>query len=380
MRKIRIVYTIPNFDTAGSGIALLKLVTRIDRQRFEPCIVCMHDRGALFQTIRNCGVPVHIHPYLTPQRPRYRFLRGILQTSRFFRSLGADIVFSYHYAPDLSEVFAARLSGARFLYVKKNMGWNGPSRKQWRIKTWLAHAITVQNRDMLDMFFKGMRKARIISIGVDRTEFRPTDPDDRLRDEILKGSRDRIILCVANLVPKKGIPYLIEAFSRSAHRDTCRLVIVGNHDTPLWEETCRQITRLGVDGRVSFMGKRSDVNRFYSVADLFILPSTGDEGAPIVVQEAMASGVPVLSTSVPGNRDQLEELPAQLVPPCNPDALLAAMDRMLSLDKQGLERIRELQMSILERRYSLENEVLMHEQLYCEILNHRPITHGHLSQ
>jgi glycosyltransferase involved in cell wall biosynthesis len=379
MRKIRIVYTIPNFDTAGSGIALLKLVTRIDRHRFEPCIVCLHDRGPLFQTVIDSGIPVHIFPYLTPQHPRLRFLRGILRTARFFRSLGADIVFSYHYAPDLSEVFAARLSGARLLYVKKNMGWHGPSYKQWRVKTWLAHAITVQNRDMLEQFFKGMRKARIVSIGVDRSEFKPTPPDERLREELLEGSGDRIILCVANLVPKKGIGYLIEAFSRSVHKDTSRLVIVGNHDTSLWQETCRLVTALGLDGRVLFTGKRSDVNRFYSVADLFILPSTGDEGAPIVVQEAMASGVPVLTTSVPGNRDQLEELPEQLVPPCDPDALLEAMDRMLSLDNPDIERIREIQMDILESRYSLDTEVLQHEELYFATMNHRQRTDGHLS-
>lgn len=378
MRKIRIVYTIPNFDTAGSGIALLKLVSRLDRDRFEPCIVCLHDRGALFQTVTASGIPVHIYPYLTPQRPRLRFLSGILQTARFFRSLGADIVFSYHYAPDLSEVFAARLSGARFMYVKKNMGWQGPSHKQWRIKTWLAHAITVQNRDMMEQFYKGVGKARIISIGVDRSEFKPSDPDNRLRDELLKGSSDRIILCVANLVPKKGIRYLIEAFSLSRHRDSTRLVIVGNHDTPLWEETCRLVSASGLDGRVLFTGKRSDVTRFYTVADLFILPSTGDEGAPIVIQEAMASGVPVLTTSVPGNRDQLEELPGQLVPPCDAESLQQAIDRLLSLDIFGIDSIREIQMGILEKRYSIHNEVLMHEQLYSEALNHRRKTHGDL--
>lgn len=378
MRKIRIVYTIPNFDTAGSGIALLKMATRLDTQRFDPCIVCMHDRGVLFKTAMASGIPILIHPYLTPQHPRVRFLRGILGTARFFKSLGADIVFSYHYAPDLSEVFAARLSGARFLYVKKNMGWLGLSRKQWYIKTWLAHAVTVQNRDMMEQFFKGMRKARMISIGVDRSEFKPSAPDALLRSELLGSSRDRTILCVANLVPKKGVRYLIEAFSKSTYRDSCRLVIVGNRDTPLWEETRQLVASSGVADRVLFTGKRSDVNRFYSVADLFILPSTGDEGAPIVIQEAMASGVPVLTTCVPGNRDQLEELPGQLVPPSDADALRNAIDRMLSLDKEGIQRIRETQMDIIEKRYSLTNEVRMHEELYLEILNHRRTSHVHL--
>lgn len=369
MRKVRIVYTIPNFDTAGSGIALLKLAERIDRARFEPSIVCAHDRGALVQAVRASGIPLHVRPYLTPQHPRWRFLLGIIRTALLFRSLRADIIFSYHYAPDLSEVFAARLSGARFMYVKKNMGWSGPSWKQWRMKTRLAHAITVQNSDMLDLFYKGMKKARVISIGVDQTEFKPSLPDLGLRDELSLGAGEKVVLCVANLVPKKGIRFLIEGFARSSQRDSARIFIVGNHKTELWEEMTGLISSLGLEGRVHFTGKRMDVKRFYSIADLFILPSTGDEGAPIVVQEAMASGVPVVTTRVPGNREQLQELPAQLIEPSDADAISEAIDRMLSLSAPERADIVARQIDIVETRYSLINEVRMHERLYAESVN-----------
>jgi len=369
MRKTRIVYTIPNFDTAGSGIALLKMATRLDRTRFDPVIVCLHDRGRLFETVRRSGIPVHVYPYLTPQHPRWRFPFRILRIATFFRSLRPDIVFSYHYAPDISEAIAARIAGARFVYIKKNMGWHGPSRRQWRIKTWLSHAITVQNGDMIDLFFKGDAKARIISIGVDQDEFRPTSPDPTLREELFPGVDDHIVLCVANLIPKKGISDLLKGFAACRSRAHARLVVVGNYDTPLWAETVRLMEALELVGRVLFTGKRDDVPRFLSIADLFILASTGDEGAPIAIQEAMASGVPVVTTRTPGNREQLQELPAQLVPPGAPEAISEAIDRFLSISPAERRAIVDRQLDIIDRRYSLHQEVRRHEELYSELVN-----------
>ena len=49
--KIRILYAIPNFDTAGSGIPLLKIAKKLDKNCFEPHIACLHDRGDLFQEV-----------------------------------------------------------------------------------------------------------------------------------------------------------------------------------------------------------------------------------------------------------------------------------------------------------------------------------------
>ena len=54
--KIRILYTIPNFDTAGSGIPLLKIANNLDNKYFEPQIACLHERGDLFQEVIKSGI------------------------------------------------------------------------------------------------------------------------------------------------------------------------------------------------------------------------------------------------------------------------------------------------------------------------------------
>lgn len=371
MNMIRIVYTIPNFDTAGSGIALMKLITELDRSRFEPMIVCLHDKGSYFETVRASGIPIYIYPYLTPLKPRVRLLIDTFRTSRFFRSLSPDIVFSYHYASDFSEAIAARLAGCKFLYVKKNMGWHGPSKNQWRLKTFLANAIIVQNEDMMREFFPSNPKAQLLSIGVDQREFHPRPRDLRLQGELGIAEGEKVVLCVANLILKKGIPDLIRAFANSRQLNISRLVVVGRNETPLWESTRNLMRELGVEDRVLFMGMRADVSRFYSIADLFVLPSTGDEGAPIAIQEAMASGVPVVTTDTPGNRDQMRDMPGQTVPPSNPEALREAVDRMLDLDLESRERIVTMQLQTVNERFSLQREIAGHQELYERLITGR---------
>ena len=55
-KRIRILYTIPNFDTAGSGQHLLTLINNLDSDYFEAQIACLHDKGVLFQEIQNSNI------------------------------------------------------------------------------------------------------------------------------------------------------------------------------------------------------------------------------------------------------------------------------------------------------------------------------------
>lgn len=370
MKKIRILYTIPNFDTAGSGIALMKMCTRLDREVFEPMIVCLHDKGPYFEEVRKSGIPVHIYPYLSDLKPRLKMLGNVLRIARFFRNLAPDIIFSYHYAPNFTEVLAAKLAGCKFAYVKKNMGWFGPSRNQWKIRTLLSDAITVQNTDMMKSFFPGNNKARLVSIGVDQEEFHPRLPDATLKAELGLEPESKIIMCVANLIPKKGIDFLLRGFASSESIRQSTLIIVGNNKTMLWDQTTKLMKELGITDRVLFAGKCPDIPRFLSIADLFILASTGDEGAPIAIQEAMAIGIPVITTDTPGNRDQLDSLPKQLIQPSDAAAITEAIDRMIELSHDERHAIIALQWDIIDKRYSLKEEVRQHEKLYKSLINH----------
>ena len=369
MKRIKILYTIPNFETAGSGYALMKLIINLDKSKFEPMLVCLHDRGAAFDLVRKSGIKYYIFPYLSEQKPRIQFIKNIIKLSNFFRSIKPDIIFSYHYSSDYSEAIAARLSGSKFIYVKKNMGWYGPSYNQWKIKTFLSSAITVQNTDMMRDFFHKNKKARLISIGTDTADFYPRSFNHDLKQKFGISDNLKVVLCVANIIPKKGIEFLLHGFNDCTSRNKSVLMIVGDNDHAYGKELKKLKQDLMLHDQVLFTGKRFDVPEILSFADLFILPSIGNEGAPIAVQEAMCSGVIVVTTDAPGNRDQLQELPDQLIPPKDSLSISKAIDKFLSVTPEEKSKILKVQNEIIRSRYSLSEEVKKHEELYNELVN-----------
>jgi glycosyltransferase involved in cell wall biosynthesis len=169
---IRVLFTIPNFDTAGSGRALLNIAKGLDRRRFESHILCLHDRGHFFKTVEESGIPIHIFEYTTPMRPVIKGLRGCWKTSRELTKINPDIIHSFHYAADYSEPLAAKMAGYKWVYTKKNMNWGGGSKNAWLLRSFLADRIVVLNTKMADQFFPNSRgKTSLIPRGVDTRVF-----------------------------------------------------------------------------------------------------------------------------------------------------------------------------------------------------------------
>ncbi len=361
--RLKVLYTIPNFDTAGSGKALLKIATRLDPDRFEPHICCMHDRGPFFQVVRASGIPVHLFPYTADMSHRLKGLLHVLRTARFFRKIRPDIIHSFHYAADYSEALAARLAGIKWVYTKKNMNWGGASKNGWRLRSWLANGIIAQNSDMLRDFFPGWKKVKLIPRGVDLEEFHPeSDPVYPLPRQY------RWVLCVANLVPVKGVETLLDAFRRLfVQFPDWRLAIVGDDRNAYAAQLKTTFADLVEAQQVVFTGKVLNVKDYLQQANLFVLPTLNKgrrEGSPVSLLEAMAMAMPVLASAVPGIRDQLARFPELMFEPGNVEELTRKLQIWMQKDDNerhamGLALRREV-----EARFSIEREVHDHEAFY----------------
>jgi glycosyltransferase involved in cell wall biosynthesis len=122
---------------------------------------------------------------------------------------------------------------------------------------------------------------------------------------------------VALFRPRKGLEVLLESVAhlRSAGHDV-RLRAIGEFETPEYRQQIEsQIARLGIASNIEWTGFTNDVPAELARLDLFVLPSLFGEGLPMVVLEAMASGVPVVGTRVEGVpeaiRDRIDGLLAQ---------------------------------------------------------------------
>lgn len=139
------------------------------------------------------------------------------------------------------------------------------------------------------------------------------------------------LLFVGRLAGVKGVRVLLEALTqlRSAHPEA-RVTLIG--DGPERQDLEQATAQLGLSDRVRFLGYQSqgEVAAALAQTDVFVLPSFA-EGVPVVLMEAMAAGVPVVTTQIAG----VPELVAHgksglLVPPGDTEALIAAIDRLLS--------------------------------------------------
>ncbi len=161
----------------------------------------------------------------------------------------------------------------------------------------------------------------------------------------------RYVLAVGRLVEKKGFSDLVQAARLLRDRGvTCTVRILG--DGPLRSELEAAVRRDNLNATVELLGSQphEKVRRMLEQADVFVLPcvvaSTGDrDGIPVALMEAMALGVPVVSTTVSGIPELIRDGDSGfLVPPHKPDRLADSIERLLSdpeLAQQFATRARE---------------------------------------
>lgn len=149
----------------------------------------------------------------------------------------------------------------------------------------------------------------------------------RLREQHAISAEDQVVLTVGRLSKEKAQADLIRAVAQvTAQQPSVRLVVVG--EGPERDALERLAAELGLRAPV-FAGQQSQVQPYYGLASVFVLPSL-TEGSPNVVLEAMAAGVPIVATAVGGVPELVDtEMHALLAPPGQPGLLAEAIQRML---------------------------------------------------
>lgn len=143
--------------------------------------------------------------------------------------------------------------------------------------------------------------------------------------------------------PCKGIEVLIRAIARLRdHQCRARAVVVGTFvDEPYEREVMDLVESLSVGSLIDFIGFSSDVPGHLEKFDLFVMPSVGPEGLPMVLLEAMAHGLPTIGSDVPGVGDVLRPRVDGLLFPVGDDqALAGAVQEFVSgdVDWQSMSR------------------------------------------
>ena len=201
---------------------------------------------------------------------------------------------------------------------------------------------------------------------------------DTKRFNIIKSRRDEmrrklgipldavVALTVRRLVYKNGVDTLLDCAKLAVAKNP-KIVFVAVGKGPDLESVRSQVAQLGLSSNFRLAGFVSDADlpSYYNLADLFVLPSKSGEGLPLVANEAMACGLPVVATDVGGIKEILPKKYGKLVPPNMPELLAEAV---LAFATQDFTKQRSELHSLVEERFSWDVNVLRLTELYEELI------------
>ncbi|HUZ00703.1 MAG TPA: glycosyltransferase family 4 protein [Thermomicrobiaceae bacterium] len=212
-------------------------------------------------------------------------------------------------------------------------------------------AVSPSAQEFVEQYFASTYE--VVPNGIDITQFGPhVRPIERYVD----GSRNLLFVGRFN-ESRKGLKFLLRAFAlvRQEFPET-RLLVVGPGTPRRYD---RELERFELEN-VEFVGavRKEELASYYATCDVFCAPSTGRESFGIVLLEAMASGKPVVATSIPGYTAVARHgVEALLVERKNPEALAMALVHVLAdehlaarLGEAGRARAEEHSWPVIARR------------------------------
>ena len=230
----------------------------------------------------------------------------------------------------------------------------------------VSDAVRENWRSYLDALGAPPDRVRVIYSGVPVERF--ADPDQgaiaRTKRELRLHSGP-VLISVGRFHRGKNLHVLpdVVALLKSMHPGT-QLLMVGDGDE---EESLRaQVARLGLEDSVHFLGLRTDVEVLFGVADMFLFPS-GQEGFGLVVIEALAAGLPVVTTRLPSlEKLWSRDLGIELADAISPEAFAAAAER-IAADIDGAKAKAAAGQSAVRDEWSAASSAAKYLELYREI-------------
>lgn len=360
-KKLKILYTIPNFDTAGSGKVLYDLAKGLDKEQFDVLIACANTKGPFFKEVEALGLPVFIRPITQPLKPYYSLLYRLRDNINFIKKNKIDLVHSWHWSSDWTEVLATRLGGATFVYTKKAMTWGNI---HWKIRSYLSNFIITINEEMRN-YFPTKKQQALIPLGLDTDYYSPEHFPIKTDDGVFK------IITVANLVAVKGIEVLIDAVI-ALNNPNIVLTVVGDDRSDYAVAMKEKVFNLNQQNRIAFLGKHNDVRPFLANADLYVIPTLNEgrkEGMPMALVEAMSMAVPVLGSNITGINFVLKGFPELLFEAGNSQNLANCITEISTMTiEQRIEKGIVLRNYVVEQ-FGFEKFIKAHAHLYLNLVN-----------
>ena len=375
---------ITRLNIGGPAIHVSLLASRLDPTRYETLLVSgveSGDEGNMLELGRLPPIDPRILPTLGRAISPLDDLRALTGLVLLARSFKPDIVHTHLAKAGALGRIAARIAGVRtvvhtyhgsvfrgYFGQRESAVYLGIERALARITTRIVAITSGQKADLVDLGIAPSSKIVEIPLGLDLDHFRELPAREAALSALGLPREGRYVAIVARLVPIKDIPTFLRALALVTESlPDVRGLVVG--DGPERGAVERLAQNLGLERRCRFLGWRADVPNVYAASDVVALTSL-NEGSPVSVIEAMASGRAVVATAVGGVPDVVSEATGILVPVGDhrgfADAIVSLLrdpDRRAELGRKGRE--------VAVRRFASDRLVADIDRLYIDLLGRR---------
>lgn len=374
---MRILFLSTSMGLGGADQQLLSAAELLHRRGHEIVIVSLTPLGPMGLQARGAGIRTES----LEMRRGIPDPRGLARLVRLVRGWRPDVLHSHMVHANLM-ARALRLLAPVPVVVSTihNIYEGGPVwMAAYRLTNRLVDHMTIISDAAAERFIaEGIVPETLLTVvpnGIDADRLRDVPPGAResLRREAGVDDREFAWLAVGRFEVAKDYPNMLRGFARVRERQPrAVLLLVGRGS--LQPETEALARELGLAGAVRFLGVRSDVPVVMSAADGYVMSSAW-EGMPMVLLEAAAAGLPIVATSVGGNREVVRnEETGFLVPATDPEALGLAMLRLMSLTAEQRRSMGERGREHVRANYGLHRVAERWERLYLEAMARKGLT------
>ncbi len=348
---MKIALMITELQLGGAQRIVIELAGRLAQSNWEVCVIT-NERGLLLQDLQGIrGVEVITVAALRRKITPLKDLLALVRIMNLLNSFKPDIVHTHTPKAGLIGRAAARLLRIPCIHTVHGIGCDVAAMSLVEKVYLVCERLAAKRSVAQVMVSEGLRKTciehglapdgkvRVISGGFDARRFAKLPTRRQARAALGLPVEGVVIGTVSCMKSGKRVGDFVEVCKRiRSVIPGIRAIVVG--DGELRQEIQRQIDRGGLEESIRLLGWRRDVPAIMAAMDAFVLMSA-HEGFPLVVLEAMAAGVPVVSTRVNGCIEIIEETRAGiLIERGDIEGGTAAVVRLLA-DRGRLEQMGE---------------------------------------
>ena len=367
-----------------SGVQKVSLdeMALISRDTFDPVLICKMP-GDFTDAVAALGIPCHFVKEMERSIKPWADLKAVYQLYKVFRKIRPDVVHTHSSKTGVLGRIAAKLAGVpAVIHTVHGFPFDSAANVVQRsfyvglewISARFCDAMVLLKEADLEFSRRTLsvprEKLHLIPNGVAMNDFEPMPVQLKhvRKTELLDSSSKEICIAMTGRLweqknPECFVEAAIEVLKTGV--TNARFFLIG--DGPLRGILQDMIDRSGYVEHITILGWRSDVPVLLQVTDVFVLPSRW-EGLSLAILEAMASGLPVVASDIPGNTDLVQDGVTGYQFKGEVAASLA--EKLLLLINDSGKRVA---MGIAGRmsvnaHYRIENRVKTMEQLYLKLL------------